>query len=342
MTKMIRWFVSLVFLFLLSGCQWYGYIFQPNVHINPDQPYLEIATGSDFRHVMNILEKKKCLHSVQGFEWMAKRLNYDQDIRPGRYKLVNGMTNIDLIKLLKSGRQTPVKFSFHYVITVEHLAGKMAGKLEPDSATLVKAFYNEQNLLNYKKNQNDIGTLFIPNTYEFFWNTTPEEIISKLASEYHSFWNEKRLNKSEQLGLTPSEVSILASIVQSEQKQKKEEWPVIAGLYINRLKKGMPLQSDPTVIFAHKDFSIRRVLKKHLNFISPYNTYLNSGLPPGPILLPEPDAIDAVLNYADHDYLFMCASDDFSGYHKFAISLSEHTKNAIKYRKALTKRGILQ
>ena len=190
--------------------------------------------------------------------------------------------------------------------------------------------------------EDDITCIFLPNTYQFYWNTSAEEFVERMLKEYSNFWNSSRKKKASKLGLNYCEISILASIIEKEQNIRLDERPVIAGLYLNRLDKGMKLQSDPTVIFALGDFTIRRVLKKDLKFDSPYNTYIYSGLPPGPICIPSINAIDAVLNATKHNYIFMCAKEDFSGYHNFAKNVREHNKNAKMYRRALNKRRIMR
>jgi len=325
---------------ILGSCHWYGYLNDPNVIVNEEDPYLYIPTGSNFDTVVNRLERKGVLKNIEGFVWVAKRKSYPESVKPGRYKLINGMTNNALVNLLKSGRQTPVNVSFHYVRTIPQLAAKIARKIEADSSSLVQAMCNPGILSQHVLNEETCELLYIPNTYEFYWNTSADAFVQRMAKEYQTFWNEERKQKAAAISLTPSQVGILASLVMAEQSVHKSEWKRIAGLYINRLNKGMLLQCDPTVIYAHGDQPIQRVLLRHLEIDSPYNTYKYPGLPPGPIMIPEPDALDAVLNYEKHDFIYMCAKEDFSGLHNFASTLKEHQQNARRYQKALNQAGI--
>lgn len=251
------------------------------------------------------------------------------------------MTDRELINLLKSGRQTPVKLGFHYMSSVEELAGKLSKKLELDSAEMVNLLSDEKQLKEkYNLNRETVMTLFIPDTYEFYWNTSAAQFIDRMWEEHKKFWNTDRKNQAEKLGLSPVKAGILASIVQLEQAKFKDEWPTIAGLYLNRLNKGMKLEADPTVKFANGDMTLKRVLYKHLEKDSPYNTYLYAGLPPGPLTMPEKDAILAVLSPEKNNYLFMCAKDDLSGRHNFAQTNAEHERNANAFHRALDKAGI--
>ena len=252
------------------------------------------------------------------------------------------MSNNDLVNLLRSGKQSPVKLTFNTIRTYEDLAGKVANQIEADSISLLKALRNPDLANKYGFSTATFFTLFIPNTYEFYWNTSAEEFIQRMAREYKSFWNESRRAKAKAIGLSQSEVAILASIVQAEQMSHPDERPKVAGLYLNRLKRGMRLQSDPTLVFAIGDFSINRVLNQHKSIQSPYNTYLYSGLPPGPINLPELSSLEAVLNPEQHSYLYMCAKADFSGYHHFSKTLSQHNVYAKEYQRELNRRKIMR
>ena len=272
---------------------------------------------------------------INKYSWF----NYIKNIKSGRYLIQDGMNNNELVNLLRSGRQTPVNVVFNNIRTKEEFAGKISHQLELDSAQIIEAMLDTAFLNPLNLNAFTVSSLFIPNTYEFYWNTTVTSFLSRMVAEHHHFWNESRQSKAKRLNLTKEEVVTLASIVEKETLQKSEQ-PVVAGLYLNRLKKSMKLQSDPTVIFAIGDFSIRRVLKKDLKYDSPYNTYKYKGLPIGPISIPSIRAIDAVLNYQKHEYLYMCAKEDFSGYHNFAKSVRQHYVNASKYRKALNDKNI--
>ena len=284
------------------------------------------------------VKKTGAIKDFASFEKAAISNDLDKKYKPGRYRLKNGMTNHQLIELFKSGKQVPVKITFHYARTLNHLAGKLNGKLEADSAQLINFWIDHAKMKKlYKIELENIPILFLPNTYEFYWNTDAKEFTDKMFKEYEKFWNDDRIEKAKKLGLTPAQVVTLASIVQSEQTKYKDEWPIIAKLYLNRLNIGMMLQADPTVIYAIGDFTITRVLEKYLTFESPYNTYLHTGLPPGPIMITEGECIDAVLNPANNDYIYMCAKEDFSGRHNFTASYKEHERNADKYRKALSK-----
>ena len=319
--------VVAVFVFLHN----YSYITKPIIQTeNGENVSLYIPTGADYQYVKNEIIAMNVLKSEKAFNWLAKKTNYDENVHPGRYVLVDGMTNQQLINMLRQGHQTPVKVIFNNMRTVEQLAGRISEQIEADSTSIVDAIY---------ANDNVDATTFIPNTYEFYWNTSAEDFVNKMVVEYNRFWNETRQQKAQDLKLTPREVSILASIVDKE-TTKTSEMPRIAGVYINRLNKRWPLQADPTLVFALGDYNIRRVLDVHKNIESPYNTYKYAGLPPGPICIPSIAAIDAVLNAEKHNYFYFCAKDDLSGYHVFAKTISEHNRNAEKYRRALNKQKI--
>lgn len=319
--------VVAVFVFLHN----YSYITKPIIETeNGENVSLYIPTGADYQYVKNEIVAMNVLKSEKAFNWLAKKTNYDENVHPGRYVLVDGMTNQQLITMLRMGYQTPVKVVFNNMRTVEQLAGRISEQIEADSASIVDAIY---------ANDNVDATTFIPNTYEFYWNTTAEDFVNKMLVEYKRFWNETRLEKAKNIKLTQKEVSILASIIDKE-TSKTSEMPRIAGVYMNRLNKRWPLQADPTLIFALGDYNIRRVLDVHKNIDSPYNTYKYAGLPPGPICIPSIAAIDAVLNAEKHNYFYFCAKDDLSGYHVFAKTISEHNRNAEKYRRALNKQKI--
>lgn len=249
------------------------------------------------------------------------------------------MSNRRFIGNLRGGYQEPVKLQFANIRLKEDFAGFLGRNFEADSLQFISILNNEAIAEKYGFTTENFYTMFIPNTYQFYWNTSADKVIDRFYEEYKKFWNEERLAKAKQLNLSPIEVSILASIVRGEALHN-DEMPMIAGLYLNRLKKGILLQADPTVIFAHQDFTIRRVLNRHLNIDNPYNTYRYKGLPPGPINMPPIVAIDAVLNPAQHNYIYMCAKDDFSGYHAFAETVAEHQINARKFQKALDERNI--
>ena len=325
---------------LVTASVFYEKIYRPNVAMDYlEEAYIYIPTGATFDDVLQLLSDKRMLDNISSFSWVAKQKKYTRSIKPGRYLIKNSMSNNELVSLLRSGRQTPVNVVFNNLRTKEEFAARIAQQLELDSLEILEAMLKPAFLSSVGLNTDNITSLFIPNTYEFYWDTSVDDFLARMSSEHHHFWNEQRKTKAQKIRLKPEEVSSLASIVEKE-TIKRDEQATVAGLYLNRLKKGMKLQSDPTVIYALGDFNIKRVLRKDLKVDSPYNTYRNKGLPPGPICIPSIRAIDAVLNYEIHDYIFMCAKDDFSGYHNFAKTGVEHTLNARKYRAALNKRGI--
>jgi len=276
---------------------------------------------------------------VASFEWVARRKHYENKIRPGRYRIRNGMSNNELINLLRSGKQEPVRVTFQNIRNREDLAGKISRQIEADSLSLLELLGNADYLKQYGVDPLNSFVLFIPNTYEFYWNTTADQFIRRMSREKSKFWNDTRKDKCRITGFSVPQVVILASIVEKETAKDKEK-PLIAGVYINRLRKGWPLQADPTIIFAWTDYSIKRVKNEHLQINSLFNTYSHKGLPPGPICLPSIASLEAVLNYDQHDYMFFCAKDDLSGYHVFASNLAEHNRNAKKYQAAIKKLNI--
>ena len=272
-----------------------------------------------------------CLH--------CKYLKFTQS-KPGYYQFANKISNRDLIRRLQLGEETPIKLAFTQSIrTREQLAGHMGKRLLLDSAEVIMRLNDREYMAHFGLTPETAVCLFIPNTYEVYWTMSADQLFARMYKEYQRFWNEERLTKAKKLGLTPVEVSTIASIIASE-TNKKEEYPTIASIYINRLKKGIALQACPTVIFAVGDFSLRRVLKRHLAIDSPYNTYKYRGLPPGPIRLARPDVIDAVLNAPKTDYLYMCANPDFSGTHVFSATYAQHSQVARQYQRALNERKV--
>ncbi|HEY1009428.1 endolytic transglycosylase MltG [Daejeonella sp. JGW-45] len=331
--------LGILFLIMLAGTAFNYYMkyFGPNVTDNTN--YLYIRTGSDFDDVYESIRKDEVVKDSISFRNAADNMDYPGKVKPGKYRLTKGMSNRSFINMLKAGNQEPVKIAFQNVRLKETLAGMVSKKIETDSASISHLLDSAAFVGKYGFNTDNVYTMFIPNSYEIYWNTSAEKFFTRMYDEYNKFWTQERKARAEKIELSPINVSILASIVDGEALMDKE-MPVIAGLYINRLKKGMKLEADPTVIFAAKDFTIRRVLNKHLRISSSYNTYMYKGLPPGPIGMPSISAIDAVLNYANHDYLYMCAKEDFSGYHNFATNLAQHTINARKFQQALNERNI--
>jgi len=336
--KVIFAMLALVLVVLAgTGINYYLKYFQPNVTGNKD--YLFIPTGSDFKDVYSIISSENLVKDSLSFLNAAQNMDYPVKVKPGRYRLTKDMSNRSLINMLKAGNQEPVKISFQNVRLKHTLAGMISKKIESDSSSISQLLDSAAFIEKYGFNTDNVYTMFIPNSYEVYWNSNPEKFFLRMYDEYMKFWNADRKAKAAAINLSQSEVSILASIVDSE-ALNDSEMPRIAGLYMNRLKKGMRLEADPTVIFAANDFTIRRVLNKHLRINSPYNTYLNTGLPPGPITMPSINAIDAVLNYEKHDYIYMCAKEDFSGYHNYASNLTVHLQNARKFQEALNMRNI--
>lgn len=331
--------LGIVLLIMLGGTMFNYYMkyFGPNVTGNTD--YLYINTGSDFEDVFNTIKNDEIVKDTLSFFNAAQNMDYPTKVKPGKYRLTKGMSNRSFINMLKAGNQEPVKIAFQNVRLKGTLAGMVSKKIESDSASIVQLLDSTAFIEKYGFNKDNVYTMFIPNSYELYWNSSPEKFFTRMHEEYEKFWNADRKAKAEKIGLDPIKVSILASIVDSEALMDKE-MPTIAGLYMNRLKRGMKLEADPTVIFAANDFTIRRVLNKHLRIDSPFNTYLKTGLPPGPISMPSINAIDAVLNYSTHNYLYMCAKEDFSGYHNFASTMAEHSINARKFQQALNERNI--
>ena len=312
----------------------------PNVNTRSEQDfYLYIPTRSaTFETVMDTLKAHELVKDEMSFRLLAKQMKYPQLVKPGRYRIKPNMNNRDVLTMLRAGDQAPLKITFNNVRLKSQLVGKIGNKFEFDSTAFAALLNDPETARFYGFTPETIVAMFLPNTYEIFWNTTPRKLMGRMKSEYDAFWNADRQAKAAALGLTPVEVMTLASIVQGE-TQKPDEKPRVAGVYLNRLRLGMLLQADPTVIYALQDFGIRRLLFKHLTYDSPYNTYRYKGLPPGPINLPDATSIDAVLNPEQHDYLYFCASPEFNGYHIFARNAQEHAANARLYQQALNQRG---
>ena len=300
-----------------------------------DDPYvLLIPTGSDYTYVKGELEASGIIKDMGTFDLTVSALKYDQLVKPGRYEIAGRMSNLKLVRKLRSGDQDEFKFRFLTYRTPKDLAKAVSEQFEWQAQDLLDLIEDPEYLSRYNVAVQNVMELFLPNTYYLYYTTTPEELMERMHKEHEKFWNDTRNKKAEKLAMSPHEVITLASIVQAE-SYMADERPTIAGVYINRLKRNIPLQADPTVIYAVGDFSITRVLERHLKHESPYNTYLHAGLPPGPINNPEISSIDAVLNYEVHDYIYFCAKPDFSGYHNFAKTLSQHNRNASAYHKAI-------
>lgn len=278
-------------------------------------------------------------HSMTGLRTLIRHCNYEDNIITGRYAIEPNMSITRVFHMLKRGYQTPLNLTIPEVRTMELMAGALSHKLMLDSLTIVDSLRSPDFCQQLGYDTATIACVFIPNTYEVYWNTSLDVLMKRMKKEHDAFWTEERLQKANRKGLTPNEVATLASIVDEETTTNTEK-PMVAGMYLNRLRKNMPLQADPTVKFAVGDFSLRRILHKHLLTDSPYNTYRYAGLPPGPIKVASVQGTDAVLNATSHDYLYMCAKEDFSGTHNFARNLQEHLQNARRYQQALNQRGI--
>ncbi|MDR1792951.1 MAG: endolytic transglycosylase MltG [Bacteroidales bacterium] len=324
--------------FLASICGVYAgwkIIFANNISKNAAQ-YLYIPQGSDFETVKHIIENQHILKNPRTFFWLTEKRNYKGNVHSGKYRIEKQMSNLALLRKLRSGYQEPVEITFHNIRTKASLSKVLSSEIELDSAQIYNALINNEICNHYGLDTHNILCLFLPDTYEVWWDMTQEELLNRMQKEFNKFWTQERREKATLAGLTPVEVIILASIVEEENHRSAEQ-PRIAGLYINRLKRGMRLQADPTVKFAVGDFTLKQVLKRHLKTVSPYNTYLIKGLPPGPICIPSKKCIDNVLNYEKNDYIYMCAKEDLSGYHNFAKTGAEHARNSAKYHKALKK-----
>ena len=329
---------TLIIISVFIFSKMYKALMNPNVTV--DENYsLYICENDDFETITDRLYSDSIIINPKTFEWLANKLDYPKYIKSGHYIIKDGMNNNRLVNMLRSGSQTPVKFTFNNIRTIEQFCQCVDEQLEIDSTELSNSLNTNAHLKELGFDKYTIPALFIPNTYELYWNINADDFIEKMIKEHDRFWNEERLKEAEDIGLSSIEVSTLASIVDKE-TSKVSEMPRIAGVYLNRLNKNWLLQADPTLVFALGDFEIKRVLDTHKEIESPYNTYKHAGLPPGPICIPSIAAIDAVLDAENHKYYYFCAKDDMSGYHVFARNINEHNINANKYRKALNKKKI--
>lgn len=331
---------------VISGLLIYGAFlanqaFSKNTKFSEKELFVFVPTGSTYENVKEILEP--FVEDMNKFETVAAKRNYPENVKAGRFLFTKGMSSYDLVKAMRSN--VPVKLAFNNQERLENFATRVSSQIEPDSLTLVNTFKDSIFLKENGFNEDNVFVMFIPNTYEVYWNITAEKFRDKMIKEYRNFWNKERIAKAEAQGLTPVEATILASIVHKE-SVKKDERPRIAGVYLNRLRIDMPLQADPTVIYAIKkrdnDFDqvIKRVFYNDLFLNSPYNTYKVVGLPPGPIAMPDITALEAVLNPEKNDFIYFCASIDRFGYHEFAVTLPEHNVNAKKYADWINSQGV--
>ena len=319
------------------GLSYYLKYFSPNVTAN--QEYLFIHTGATYQDVYKTIQDKQIVKDTASFNSAAHGMHYLTRVKAGRYRLHEGMNNLRLVNMLASGALEAVALSFHNLRQKNDFAGFVSKKLEADSVSILRLLDSADFVSKYGFTTDNVYSVFIPNTYQLYWNTSPEKFFKRMYANYEKFWTPERKQKAAAIGLSPVEVSTLASLVDGEALHD-DEMPTIAGLYLNRLRKGMKLESDPTVIFALNDFTIKRVLSRYLSYNSPYNTYLHTGLPPGPVMMPSVNALNSVLDYKKNDYIYMCAKEDFSGYHNFATNVTDHLANAHKYQKALDERNI--
>jgi UPF0755 protein len=318
----------------------YRNLFSINIKVE-GKKIIYIPTGSSYEQVLDTLYSNLNIENRKALDWVAQKKKYPVLVKPGRYVVDSDLSYIELINLLRSGRQKPVKVTFNNVRTLNQLAGKIGNQIETDSSLLISFFSDDSNYKSDGFIKENIIALFIPNTYEMYWNTDAKGLYTRMLKEYNLFWDKQRLAKAKEKGLNPKEVAILASIIDDE-VVKADEKPRIAGVYLNRLKRGMPLQACPTIKFALNDFTITRVLNKYLEVDSPYNTYKHTGFPPGPIGCPSVQGLEAVLNAEKHDYIFFAAKSDFSGYHNFSRTLAEHNRYAAMYQRELDKRKIFK
>lgn len=320
-------------LIILGGLA--GYYFSNKIFLKKTQKegYVYISSNATFEEVKNKITP--FVENIEDFEWVALQKKYPSHIKGGKYKIEKGWNNNKLVNHLRAGIQEEVKVQFNNVETLQELAGKVSKQIEADSTAILQYISNSEFLEKNHLTKENVKQIFLPNTYNFYWNTSAKQFVDRMEKEHQKFWNAKRKAEADQLGMTPLQITSLAAIVEKE-TAKRNERPKVAGLYLNRLRENWKLQSDPTVIYAVKkrigfDTVIKRVLFKHLREESPYNTYLNYGVPPAPINIPEPSSIDAVLNASKHNYMYMCASVENWGYHEFAHSLEEHEANRKKY-----------
>lgn len=316
----------------------YYYLFS-SMSTKENNTYVYIDDDDNIDSVYAKLEPIATSNSMSGFKILVKYSSYTENIRTGRYEIEKGNGAFTVFRKLKNGLQSSVNLTIPSVRTVDKLAEIISKKMMMDSLSIHKALTDSATCAKYEYTTQTILCMFIPNTYELYWNISVDKFLEKMNKENKKFWNFERTQKAKAMNLTKEEVITMASIVDEETANDQEK-PMIAGMYYNRLKAGMPLQADPTIKFALQDFNIRRIYNNMLTVKSPYNTYKNIGLPPGPIRIPTVAGIDAVLNHVHHNYLYMCAKEDFSGTHNFAETYDEHLKNAAKYSEALNKRGI--
>ncbi|MCL1868228.1 MAG: endolytic transglycosylase MltG [Paludibacter sp.] len=340
--KILFSLIIIVLATILVGGTVFVYIFsKSNVSLSgKKETFIYIYPDYSVNQVITEINKVAKIKNRTTLNFVAKTLKYtDNKVRAGRYAIYDGMSNLTLVRELRNGQQTPVNLTFNNIRTKEQLAARIAEQLIADSLSIITLLNDTNYLKPLGLTPATSITLFIPDTYEMYWTTYAPSLFKRMEKEYHAFWTDARLKKARQIPLSAQEVATLASIVEEETNYQPER-PTVAGLYINRLRQHIKLQADPTVKYANADFKLRRVLNSHLTTQSPYNTYQVFGLPPGPIRIASRNGIDAVLNYAHHNYLFMCAKETFDGTHNFATTYAEHQQNARRYQQALDQRNI--
>ncbi|MFC6859424.1 endolytic transglycosylase MltG [Zunongwangia atlantica] len=336
--------IAILGLVAVGGFSYYIYqsIFGENTAFSSEEKVVLIPTNSAYPAVIDSL--RPLIKDLNSFNIVAEKKQYPNNIKAGRFILKKGMNNNEIINTLRS-RNAPINVTFNNQERIEDLAGRVSTQIEADSLSLLEAMRSEDFLAENDFNEATALGMYIPNKYEFFWNTSAEEFIGRMKKEYDRFWTAEKLKKAEEIGLTPAQVITIASIVQKE-TAKVDERPRVAGVYMNRYKNGWKLDADPTVIYAIKektqnfDTIIKRVLYKDLELDSPYNTYKYATIPPGPISMPDISSINAVLNYEDHDYFYFVANVENFGYHKFAKTLAQHNRNKQEYVRWINKQGI--
>lgn len=315
------------------------FVFGPNTGSLTEGEYLYIHTGSNYDQVKTALSNGGFVRDLKSFDFLAKRAEYPAHVKAGRYHITRGMSNWKIVRLLRSGRQTPVKLVLGKLRTKDDFIRTVSTRLEADSTVLRRMMNDNIYLSQFGLDTSTALCAIMPNTYEFYWNTNADKAFRKIEKGFASFWTDARKAQAKAHNLTPQQATILASIVE-EETNKREDLPKIATVYMNRITKGMKLQADPTAKYAAGDFALRRITSAQTSIASPYNTYYVTGLPPGPICTPSPVTISAVLTAPDTDYLYFCAKEDFSGYSRFAATYAEHLKNAALYQQALNARGV--
>lgn len=326
-----------VCLLMIAGLFYYYFFTGFSTHTTVQYVYIDDDDTAD--SVFSKLSTIGSSHAIAGFSTLARHSGYNEKVRSGRYAIQPDESVFSVFRHLKNGLQTPLSLTIPESRTMDRLAGALAKKIMLDSATIANALHDSAVCRKYGYDTATIAAMFVPNTYDIYWNIGLDKLMERMKNEHDKFWDTERMEKAKAMDMSPVEVATLASIIDEETANNSEK-PMIAGMYYNRLKSDMPLQADPTIKFALKDFGLRRIYHKLLTTPSPYNTYMNTGLPPGPIKIASVAGIDAVLNHVEHEYLYMCAKEDFSGTHNFAVTYEEHLKNAAKYSKALNERGI--